>query len=269
MQFDNAHPSHGWYRVLRGYLRPAPQPCQQTGFTLIELLLALLMFTIVTTAVFATFSAIANGVEHGRKRIERIHIGLTARQRLLQEISSAYRMQHSACNRESTSDKRPSYICEPLKGEDHSGLNGMPHDRIAFLTIPLQHFPAQQARSELCQICYFIDQNSEGQPALFRYENCRLGGETEGDDRCSGAGETLELTDAIVGLNFVYYGSEEEPQDVWPEPMAESVEPQLPCRIHISLTLRDAPPDETVETTVSLPMQNVCGQLRVEEETRR
>jgi prepilin-type N-terminal cleavage/methylation domain-containing protein len=238
------------------------------GFTLIELLLALLLFSIVTTAVFATFSAISNGVEHGRKRIERLHVSIAARQRLLQEISSAYRIQHTECNRERPSDERPSYLCEPLKGEDGTGPKGLPRDRIAFLTIPLQYFPDTQARSELCQVCYFIDQNAAGQPALFRYEDCRLGGEGESDDRCSGEGPPLELTDAIVGLNFLYYDKDEEAKDVWPSPDLEPTEPLLPCRVHLSLILRDAPPEEMVEATVTLPMQNVCEDTN-EGETRR
>jgi prepilin-type N-terminal cleavage/methylation domain-containing protein len=252
---------------------------QQAGFTLIELLLALLIFSIVTTAVFATFSAISKGVEQGRKRIERIHVGLAVRRRLLQEISSTYRMQHSECNRDRPGDERPAYLCEPLKGEDHTGPDGLPRDRIAFLTIPLQYFPAQQARSELCQVCYFIDQNAEGHPALFRYENCRLGGEGESDDRCSGEGGPLELTDAIVGMNIVYYDSndtdsndtvnrDEDAKDVWPPQDREPAEPLLPCRVHLSLILRDAPPDEAVEATVALPMQNVCEDPNKDRERR-
>lgn len=244
------------------------RPRQQMGFTLIELLLALLLFSIVTTAVFATFSAISNGVEHGRKRIERLHVSIAARQRLLQEISSAYRIQHTECNRERPSDERPSYLCEPLKGEDGTGPKGLPRDRIAFLTIPLQYFPDTQARSELCQVCYFIDQNAAGLPALFRYEDCRLGGEGESDDRCSGEDPPLELTDAIVGLNFLYYDKDEEAKDVWPSPDLEPTEPLLPCRVHLSLILRDAPPEEMVEATVTLPMQNVCEDTN-EGETRR
>ncbi len=230
---------------------------QSAGFTLIELLLALLMFGIITTAVFATFSAIATGVEHGRKRIERIHVGLAAKQRLLQEIRSAYRIQNSDCDRERPSDERPGYMCEPLKGEDDTGPDGLPRDRIMFLTIPLQHFPATRPKGELCQICYYIDQNDQGLAALFRYEDCTLGGEGESDDRCGGEGDPLELTDAIVGMDITYYDQEDE-MDVWPSQGIEPVDPPLPCRVHLSLILRDAPPDEAVEATVALPMQNVC-----------
>ena len=250
-----------FYRLnsLSRTLKPAPRRWRQSGFTLIELLVALLMVSIVTTAIFATFAAIANGVEHGRARIERIHVGIAARQRLLQEIRSAYRLQQSPCARERRSDDRPAYLCEPMQGEDGKGPNGLPRDRIAFLTIPLQYFPAQQARGELCQVCYFIDQNAERQPALFRYEDCRIGGEAESDDRCSGKGDTLELTDAIVGMNILYYDDDDEAQDAWPPQDIEPVDQPLPCRVRLSLHLRDAPPQETVEATVALPMQNICA----------
>ncbi len=257
MRYDS-HPRLPYSAIALASRAPwASRPRQQTGFTLIELLLALLMFGIITTAVFATFSAIADGVESGRKRIERIHVGLAAKQRMLQEIRSAYRLQHSDCDRERPSDERPGYLCEPLKGEDDTGPNGLARDRITFLTIPLQHFPNQRPKGELCQICYFIDQNTAGLDALFRYEDCTLGGEGESDDRCGGEGDALELTDAIVGMNFTYH-NQEEALDVWPPQDVEPVEPPLPCRVQLSLALRDAPPDETVEATVALPMQNVC-----------
>jgi prepilin-type N-terminal cleavage/methylation domain-containing protein len=242
---------------------------RQAGFTLVELLVALLMVSIVTTAIFATFAAIAGGVEQGRARIERIHVSIAARQRLLQEIRSAYRLQQSPCTREQRSDDRPAYLCEPLQGEDGTGPKGLPSDRIAFLTMPLQYFPAQQARGELCQVCYFIDQNAERQPALFRYEDCRIGGEAESDDRCSGKGDKLELTDAIVGLNIVYYDDDDEAKDAWPPQNIEPVDQPLPCRVRLSLYLRDAPPEEAVEATVALPMQNICEKESEEERFER
>lgn len=231
---------------------------QQMGFTLIELLLALLMVTVLTSAVFATFAAISNGVEHGRSRIDRIHVGLAARQRLLQEIRSAYRMDDSKCDQDRPEDERPAYLCKPLQGDNETGPDGLPRDRLVFLTIPQQLFPAQYPKGELCQVCYYIDKNATGQAALFRYEDCTLGGEGESDERCSGEGEPLELTDAIVGMNLLYYGEDGEAKEEWPWQNSDPDQPILPCRIHLSLILRDAPPEEAVEATVGLPMQNVC-----------
>ncbi|ETX04294.1 prepilin-type N-terminal cleavage/methylation domain-containing protein [Candidatus Entotheonella palauensis] len=236
-----------------------PGHWQQRGFTLIELLLALLMFSIVTTAVFATFSAIANGVQSGRSRIDRLHVSLAARQQILKEIRSAYRMDDTKCqlSRSLPKEERPAYICKPLQGDDDTGPDGLPLDRIVFLTIPYQILPSQQPKSELCQVCYFIDKNDFGRFALFRYENCTLGGEGESDLRCGGPDESLELTDAIVGMNFAYYDAEEQAKEAWPWQNSNPDKPLLPCRIHLSLFLRDAP-DEVVESTVTLPMQNVC-----------
>ena len=225
---------------------------EQRGFTLIELLLALFMFGIIVSAIFAAFSAISNGVEKGRYRTELSHIGRTAMQRLTQELTSAYRLQNSPCL-----EDKPSYFCKPVEGENDE-VNGVDRDRIMFLTIPVQRFPETVPRGEVCDVCYYIAKNDQGDAALFRSADCTLSAE-EDDERCNEK-TGLELTDAVIGLDVTFFGpEEEEPAETWPSDDADDgQESSLPCRVRVALTLRDAPRGESYMTTVSLPMRGPC-----------
>src|ERR671931_456171 len=61
----------------------------EAGFTLIELLLALFLFALIAGVIFATFAAVASGVEKGRQSIELYHVGRVALLRMAQEVGAA------------------------------------------------------------------------------------------------------------------------------------------------------------------------------------
>ena len=215
----------------------------QQGFTLVELLLALMMFALIAGAIFAAFAAITNGVEKGRQSGEIYRVARGAIQHLTQELGGAFQLQVQCL------EDAPNYICEPLKG-DNAEVDGRARDRLMFLTIPYRHFAEGTAASEVCNVCYYIAENTQKVPALFRYEDCTLGKKER--ERCSGQQEPLELTDAVVGLDVTYYDADLEGHNTWP---AEDAQGFLPCRVHVALTLRRPQGDEQVFTTmVVLPM---------------
>jgi general secretion pathway protein J len=226
----------------------------QDGFTLVELLLALLMFALIAGTIFASFAAIANGVEKGRQSGEVYRVARGAIQRLMQEIGAAFQLQVQCL------EDAPNYICEPLKGES-AEVEGRARDRLMFLTIPYRRFPEGIATNEICNVCYSIAENTYGVPALFRYEDCAL--DKQERDRCGEQQEPLELTDMVVGLDITYYDAEAESHDTWPSDDAKGA---LPCRVHVALSLRHPQGHEQVfTTTVVLPMGQCDNQQRQQE----
>jgi prepilin-type N-terminal cleavage/methylation domain-containing protein len=227
---------------------------QQHGFTLIELLLALVMFALIAGVIFASFAAITDGVDKGRQSGEVYRVARGAIQRLMQELAASFQIQ-AQCLEDS-----PNYICAPLTGEN-AEVEGRPLDRLMFLTIPYRHFSDSLPGSEVCNVCYYIAENTLRQPALFRYEDCMLGKKEV--DRCGGKVAPLELTDIVVGLDVTYYDAESERHDTWPPSDVKSeTQGELPCRVHVALTLRRPQGDTQVfTTTVALPM----GKCPVEE----
>jgi prepilin-type N-terminal cleavage/methylation domain-containing protein len=227
----------------------------QAGFTLIELILALLIFSIISASIFATFAAISKGVENGRGSADFYHVGRAAMRQIDRELQAAF--QFSVPDRGGTI---PSYVREPFKGEDETA-GSLPRDRVIFLTIPFQRFPENAARNELCQVCYAVANNVQGVPALFRYEDCALGSDDDNDDedRCSGKQEPLELTDAIVGLDVTYYDQEGEEHAEWPPSDASDSDGLLPCQARVTLFLQQGEqPVRSLTTTVAPQMRGNC-----------
>jgi prepilin-type N-terminal cleavage/methylation domain-containing protein len=236
-------------------------PCRATaGFTLIELLLALLMFALIAGAIFASFAAITDGVDKGRQSGEVYRVARGAIQRLIQELGGSFQLQVQCL------EDAPSYVCEPLRGENGE-LDGRGRDRLMFLTIPYRHFPDNMPGNEICNVCYYIAENTRREPALFRYEDCTLGKKEV--DRCAGKLEPLELTDIVVGLDVTYYDAEAEAHDIWPSRDAPSGETQaiLPCRVHVALTLRRAQGTEQVFTTTVVLPRGKCEEQTQSEST--
>ena len=227
------------------------------GFTLIEVLFALMLFGIIAATVFASFSAISKGVEKGRESADFYHLGRGALLRLTQELAAAYRFHHTSCQEDS-----PSFICEPLKGEDGT-VDGMPQDRLMFLTLPYRLTPQRIPASGICDVCYYIGQNAQGVPALFRHENCVLDDKDKEADRCRGKQEALELADMVVGLDVTYTAAKKpEVHAVWPPEDTRKPDGTLPCRVHVELILRRASQDERFATTVGLPLGGICEEER-------
>jgi type II secretion system protein J len=193
-----------------------PHRGQPAGFTLIELLLALVMFAIIAGVIFASFAAVMEGVEKGRQSADFYRIGRSALQRMTQEISAAVWYQD---------DPRTGLLGE----KDNTATQR--RDRITFVAIPYRRYTAKVPEDELCSISYYVAEDTQGRPGLFRTEDCTL----DDDERQEG-GTILELTDLVVGLEITYYDAVSE-YDSWPPD--SSSENALPCQVRVALTLRD------------------------------
>lgn len=225
--------------MLPDKLLPSTCSClrQTAGFTLVELLLALAMFAAIAGVIFASFAAIADGVDKGRQSADVFRVGRGALRHLTQEIAAA--MQYE-------DDPYTAWI-----GEDDT-VAEQPRDRVTFVTIPYRRFDDTAPEGELCDVSYFIEENAQGHTALFRTEDCTLDAERREDER------KLELTDMAVGFEVTYYDPEGEYQE-WPPRGRENA--PLPCRVRIALTLQDARQYERVFiTTIPLFMRGTCEQ---------
>lgn len=222
--------------VLRqNHKHPGRKQRGTAGFTLIELLLALAMFAVIASVVFAAFAGVMDGVERGQQSMEVYRVGRAALHRMTQEIAAAIRF-----------DTDPQTT---LLGKSNTTA-GRDQDRIMFVTVPYRRFLDTVPADELCDISYYIAENAQRHLALFREEDCTL------DDEREEGGDRLELTDMAIGLDFHYYDAEND-SDEWPPDRND--EGPLPCRVRIALTLQDVQQlPRTFITTVALPMRGTC-----------
>jgi general secretion pathway protein J len=207
------------------------------GFTLVELLLALFLFALIAGVIFATFAAVASGVEKGRQHIELYRVGRVALLRMAQEVGAAM----------------PPLIESDARFQGKKNADGgTGNDRIDFLTVPYRRYSDKVPSYELCHVAYYVAENAQGKTALFREEDCS-GMEDERREHAT----RLELTDLAVGLEITYYDAEKDYEE-WP-PNGDDQNLLLPCRVRLALTLRDAQQyARAFITTVALPMRDPC-----------
>lgn len=204
-------------------------PAEPAGFTLIELLLALSLFVLIAGVVFAAFSGVMKGVEQGRRNLDVHRLGRTALLRMAQEVRAA--MHDDA------------YAGFTHGDNAHEG--DYARDRLTFVTVPYR--PGTAPGSDVCEVAYYIGANAQGAASLYREQDCTPDGEPLN-------GDTMELTDAAVGLDVTYH-DREDTYDKWPDRAAN----RLPCLVRLVLTLRDEEETERAFiTTVSLPMSREC-----------
>ena len=205
------------------------RPVGPAGFTLIELLLALSLFVMIAGVVFAAFSGVMKGVEQGRRNLDVHRLGRTALLRMAQEVRAAMPDDAYAGFSRGENDREG----------DHA------RDRLTFVTVPYR--PDAAPGSDVCEVAYYIGANAQGAAALYREQDCTPDGEPLN-------GDTVELTDAAIGLDVTYY-DREDVHDQWPDGAAN----RMPCLVRLALTLRD---EQDVERafiiTVSLPMSKGC-----------
>ena len=205
------------------------RPLGPAGFTLIELLLALSLFVMIAGVVFAAFSGVMKGVEQGRRNLDVHRLGRTALLRMAQEVRAAMPDDAYAGFSRGENDREG----------DHA------RDRLTFVTVPYR--PDAAPGSDVCEVAYYIGANAQGAAALYREQDCTPDGEPLN-------GDTVELTDAAIGLDVTYY-DRDDVHDQWPDGAAN----RMPCLVRLALTLRD---EQDVERafiiTVSLPMSKGC-----------
>lgn len=208
---------------------PLTDPAGPAGFTLIELLLALSLFVIIAGVVFAAFSGVMKGVEQGRRNLDAYRLGRTALLRMAQEVRAA---MHDAA------------YAGFAHGENARAGN-YARDRLTFVTVPYR--PDTAPGSDVCEVAYYVSANAQGTAGLYREQDCTPDGEPLN-------GDTVELTDAAVGLDVTYF-DRADTYDKWPDSAAN----RMPCLVRLALTLRDEQEGERAFiTTVSLPMSKEC-----------
>lgn len=251
----NRHGITLWKPIVL-YSKTSPRhgaPGGDHGFTLVELLLALFLFALVASVVFAAFAAIANGVDKGRQSMELYRVGRTALFRMAQEITGALPAPETVAT--GTTTGTTATTTAGLTGKKGAGSGKFPHDRVEFMTIPYRYHTAQSAAYEKCRLAYYLAENVQGGISLVREEDCS-GEEAERRDHVT----RLEMTDLAIGLSFTYYDADNNYEE-WPPVQGDDT--MLPCRVRIALTLGDARQYERSFITVaSLPMRGACEDER-------
>jgi prepilin-type N-terminal cleavage/methylation domain-containing protein len=206
------------------------------GFTLLEVLVSMAILVIIMAALYSSYTTNVEAIQIARQNGEVHQMARIVLDRMTKDLQSAL-IQVSV-----PSEK----IKLGLVGEDRE-VDGRRADRIDFTTVT--HLPLSEKgpASDLCEIGYLIEEDSEDKiPVLLRRDDPSV------DEDFTKGGSLLEIARNVLEFKLTYQDSMGEESDKWNT--LEGVPASgLPVLIKVRLVLKDDLNREHVFSTTVHP----------------
>lgn len=206
------------------------------GFTLLEVLVSMAILVIIMTALYSAYTTNVEAIQIARQNGEVHQTARIVLDRMTKDLQSAL-IEVSV-----PSDK----IKLGLVGEDRE-IDGRRADRMDFTTVTHLPLTEKGPASDLCEIGYLIEENSEDKVlALLRRDDPSV------DEDFTKGGSLQEMARNVLEFNLTYQDSMGEESDKWNtlEGMPAS---GLPLLIKVRLVLKDELNREHVFSTTIHP----------------
>ncbi len=226
--------------LASNYLTPS------AGFTLIELIIAVLIATLVVSAVYGSFQAGLNSWKNAQFKIELYQNARVAMEQMSKEIRGGFLSEKS------------SYY--KFIGKDAAYRDG-DADVLDFIS-------TSSGLNGLCEIGYFIDDDSDTSVS-----NLKRRRDSTPDDEFLEGGTVGLLAMFVVGLDFKYFDGEEW-QDSWvvdekgEDESSEAEDKCLPKAVEITLSIQNPEVQQKpliFSTVVSIPTSTISLEKEIEE----
>ncbi len=225
---------------------------ESKGFTLLEILIALFIFAIVLTTVFASYTGTLSLVDETESRAEMYDMARTALERIREDLESAYLP-------ETLKEQKEAFKEEGFVGADQE-INGKSADTLRFCSRAHIDFTLEGRGLENARISYYLKESENGGSfSLYRSD-------TPIFERASNENEAgVVLCDDLTSINFIYYDAYGEAHSSW-DSKEGNFKNKLPSRVSviIELSYHEAK-EEPLKfmTGVSLPMgEHLHGKMR-------
>jgi type II secretion system protein J len=206
------------------------------GFTLLEVLVSMAILVIIMAALYSAYTTNVEAIQIARQNGEVHQTARIVLDRMTKDLQSAL-IEVSV-----PSDK----IKLGLVGEDRE-IDGRRADRMDFTTVTHLPLTEKGPASDLCEIGYLIEENSEDKVlALLRRDDPSV------DEDFTKGGSLQEMARNVLEFNLTYQDSVGEESDKWNtlEGMPAS---GLPLLIKVRLVLKDELNREHVFSTTIHP----------------
>ena len=206
------------------------------GFTLLEVLVSMAILVIIMAALYSAYTTNVEAIQIARQNGEVHQTARIVLDRMTKDLQSAL-IEVSV-----PSDK----LKLGLVGEDRE-IDGRRADRIDFTTVTHLPLTEKGPASDLCEIGYLIEENSEDKVlVLLRRDDPSV------DEDFTRGGSLQEMARNVLEFNLTYQDSGGEESDKWNtlEGMPAS---GLPVLIKVRLVLKDELNREHVFSTTIHP----------------
>ena len=202
------------------------------GFTLMEVMIALLILGMVISVIWASFSNTIESKDYVETGNELYHSARWALDRMSRDLASAYVYRDVVHN--------SAFI-----GISHDSGDGSPMDELHFTSFAHEKLRANSAESDQCEISYFVMLDPDtGKNILYRREDPYI------DTEPMSGGESLELVDNVLSLNFRYFNGNEW-VDEWDSRNFDKIEKRKERLDMIGASQQSTEEDKTLGPTSS------------------
>ena len=219
---------------------------RQEGFTLVEILVAIVVFGIVISTIFASYTGTFKIIDETERQADIYEMSRIALGRICEDLESAY------INSGGEGPEIGDEIRERMRfvGEERE-IEGAGSDSLRFLSSAHIAFGEEDVDCGIAEIVYYVAEGQEGDGlALYRSDTPEF---KESPQEGSGG---LILCSGLYSIDFRFYDIKGEVYESWDSRSDESKD-KLPARVTVELLfLNSTNPDSPYRfmSGVSLPL---------------
>jgi len=224
-------------------------PANSRGFTLFELLVAIVIFALVVSTIYASATGTFRVVGETESRAEIYRMARIAMERMLEDLESVY-VEQMLSEGEPVAD---TVAVASFVGEDKE-IDGRSADSLRFTSRAHANLGGQERDPGAVEIVYYV-RESEGGEGLVLYRSDRPIFQAPWSSEEDTGG--LVLCEKLRSVEFTYHGKDDETQDNWDSDSQEQ-KGVLPRMVTLSLEFNLGPDTDAhlrFMTRVTLPEQ--------------
>jgi general secretion pathway protein J len=220
------------------------------GFTLVEILIAIVIFAVVLTTIYASYTGSFRVIDETESQAEIYRMARVAMDRILEDLESVYiGKDGESTNQEGNTGRNIQFM-----GEERV-INGMRADTLSFVSRSHINLSGQDQDYGTTRVSYIVKE-SDGGDDLVLYRNDRP--TFEEDNPVEEAANGLVLCEGLVSVAFGYQGENDTFSPGWDSDL-DAMKDKVPKSVSISLEFKNvSDPENPIKftTSIALPMEH-------------
>lgn len=201
------------------------------GFTLLELLVAIGIFAVVLTTIYASSTGTFRVVDETESQVEIYRMAGIAMERMLEDLESLYVSGGPSAGISEEGTESPYQFI----GRDQE-IDGRSADSLRFVSRAHVTFSGQEQDPGASEITYYVQERDGGEDFVL-YRSDRTLFELSGVPTEETGG--LVLCEGLLSVNFTYRGEDDEVRESW-DSSSEELKGKVPRMVTVSLKFLDA-----------------------------
>ncbi len=215
------------------------------GFTLLEILIAMFIFGVVLTTIFASYTGTFRIIDETESQADIYAMARTVMIRMQEDLESIHFKETRSSESEGS-----SLDLSTFQGENKE-IKGRDADTLRFLSRAHLIFDEEDENPGVAEISYYVSENDiEDSLALYRSDRPEL---EEPHEEGTGG---LILCDGLFSINIIYHDADGEMRENW-DSSEDEFKHKLPAMVSILLefvNIRNVEKPYKFMTRVALPM---------------